>query len=69
MSCESTPRDRCERMCDADRDRAPDFCKAMAVMKGRRGTKAFNDAYSRCIAMADDVYIECYQECDTNDYK
>jgi len=65
LSCDTspTPRDKCERQCDADNKRAAAFCHSMAIMKGAKGTKAYARAYQSCMAPFDEVYIECYQDC------
>jgi RHS repeat-associated protein len=56
--CEVTPRDKCERGCDADYDFQQKQCEAWWKTTGRNPS-----AYQSCIRQVEENYIACYQGC------
>jgi RHS repeat-associated protein len=66
--CQPTDREKCERQCDRDYDRAAAFCHSMAAMKGKPGTKIYKATYQQCMEQRQTIYVECYQNC-SRDFK
>jgi RHS repeat-associated protein len=62
-SCKPTEQDREERACDRQYEADLRYCASLASVRGlSRGRRAYNDVYSRCVAAAEEKYVQCYQD-------
>lgn len=62
LVCMAANSDPCAYCYEADK-RNMAFCHAMASTAGRRGTKAYANAYRVCIARANQALLECLEDC------
>ena len=63
LICNQTEQDRDEQACDREYEADIRYCASLASVRGlSRGRRAYNDVYSRCIAAAEEKYVQCYQD-------